>query len=272
MVPKFLGKFLITGKITCLTGLHIGGTTTGMEIGGVDNPVIKDPITDEPFIPGSSLRGKIRSLTEWRLGLIEMHGKHNSYQAYACDELKQLCPEKSSPDYQPWQNALAVARLFGAANDDNLVRTKAGPSRLIVRDVFLTENSKNKLQEALGQGTFTEVKTENSLDRVTSLANPRPLERVPAKSEFGLNLVMDAYETSDAQLLQHLLTALAMLEHSSLGGGGSRGSGQVEFNEIKITWRSSEDYATGNTGAAVKLPGESLEEILKGFDSIQWPD
>lgn len=271
MSTKFLGKYLLSGRIFCLTGLHIGGSTTGMEIGGVDNPVIKDPVTDEPFIPGSSLRGKMRSLTEWRLGLIEMHGKHKGYQAYACEELKQSCPEKGSPSYDKWQNALAVARLYGAASDDNAVRTKAGPSRLIVRDVFLTDASKKELQKALGQGTFTEVKTENSLDRVTSEANPRPLERVPAKSEFGLSLILDAYETSDAQLIQHLLTALALLEHSSLGGGGSRGSGQVEFKDIQITWRSAQDYATGSNGTPVTLPGQSVESILKDFATINWP-
>lgn len=271
MSSQFLGKYLLSGRIVCLTGLHIGGSTTGMEIGGVDNPVIKDPVTDEPFIPGSSLRGKMRSLTEWRLGLIEIHGKHKGYQAYACEELKQPCPEKGSSAYQKWQNALAVARLYGAASDDNSVRTKAGPSRLIVRDVFLTETSKKDLQKTLGQGTFTEVKTENSLDRVTSEANPRPFERVPAKSEFGLSLILDAYETSDAQLILHLLTALSMLEHSSLGGGGSRGSGQVEFRDIQIIWRSAQDYASGNAGSAVTLPGKTVQEILKGFANIQWP-
>lgn len=271
MTPKFSGKYLITGKIACITGLHIGGSTNGMEIGGVDNPVIKDPITDEPFIPGSSLRGKLRSLTEWRLGLIEKHVKHNSYQAYACDELKQPCPAGGSADYDKWQKAFAVARLFGAANDDGKVRTTAGPSRLLVRDVFLTDSTKKDLQKALGQGTFTEVKTENSLDRVTSEANPRPLERVPAGSEFGLSLILDIYEASDNQLLQNIFAGLAMLEHSSLGGGGSRGSGQVEFKDIQIIWRSANDYSTGNSGTTVQLPSDSVEGILKGFANIQWP-
>lgn len=271
MTPKFLGKYLISGKIVSLTGLHIGGSTTGMEIGGVDNPVIKDPMTDEPFIPGSSLRGKMRSITEWHLGLIGIHGKHKGYQAYACDELRQPCPDKSSSDYEKWQNVLTVARLYGAASDDNAVRTTAGPSRLIVRDVFLTDTTKKELQKTLGQGTFTEVKTENSLDRVTSEANPRPLERVPAKSEFGLSLILDAYEASDNLLIKHLLTALSILEHSSLGGGGSRGSGQVEFKDIQIIWRSADDYATGNPGVPVQLPSQMVEEILKGFTNIQWP-
>lgn len=271
MAPKFHGKYLLSGKIVCLTGLHIGGSTTGMEIGGVDNPVIKDPLTDEPLIPGSSLKGKLRTLTEWHLGLIEQHSKHKGYQAYACDELKQSSPSVGSQGYEKWQKAFAVARLYGAANDDPNVRSTAGPSRLIVRDVFLTEASKLELQKMLGQGYFTEVKTENSLDRVTSEAMPRPVERVPAKSEFGLNLILDVYETTDIELLKHLFTALAMLEQSSLGGGGSRGSGQVQFKDIEITWRSADDYATGNPGKPVQVSGQTIQKILQEFASIQWP-
>ncbi len=271
MSTNILGKYLLTGQIVCLTGLHIGGSTVGMEIGGVENPVIKDPLTDEPYIPGSSLRGKMRSITEWQLGLIEKHEKHKGYQAYACDELKRQRPPESDSGYEKWQNAFVVARLYGAASDDTTVRTTAGPSRLIVRDTFLTGKSKNELQKFLGQGTFTEVKTENSLDRVTSEANPRPLERVPANSAFDLSLILDVYETTDSQLLKHLLTALAMLEDSALGGGGSRGSGQVEFQSIQVTWRSAADYTNGNPGTAVTLPGDSIESILNGFETIQWP-
>lgn len=271
MIEKFLGKYIISGKIKCITGLHIGGSTTGLEIGGVDNPVIKDPITDEPFIPGSSLRGKLRSLTEWRLGLIELHRKHKSFQAYACEELNQKCPDQSDPNYEKWQNAYVVARLFGAASDDSAVRTTAGPSRLIVRDAFLTDASKNELQKQLGQRIFTEVKTENSLDRVTAEATPRPLERVPAKSEFDLSFILDVYDKSDPILIKHLFSALSMLEHSSLGGSGSRGSGQVAFKDIQITWRSAKDYEAGKPGEPVLLPGSTVEEILEGFEKIQWP-
>jgi CRISPR-associated protein Csm3 len=271
MSPKFLGKYLLSGRVVCLTGLHIGGSTTGMEIGGVDNPVIKDPLTDEPVIPGSSLRGKLRTLTEWQLGLIEQHSKHKGFQAYACDELKQPCPKAGSSDYEKWRNAFAVARLYGAANDDTKVRATAGPTRLTVRDVFLTAASRKDLQKVLGQGTFTEVKTENSLDRVTSEANPRPLERVPAKSEFDLNLILDIYDADDTGLFKHLFTALSMLEQSSLGGGGSRGSGQVEFRDLQITWRSAEDYEAGNSGTLVIIPGHSVTEILKSLPTFQWP-
>jgi len=271
MSPKFLGKYLLSGQIHCVTGLHIGGSTTGMEIGGVDNPVIKDPLTDEPFIPGSSLKGKLRTLSEWYLGLIQQHPKHKSFQAYACEELKRACPDPGTADYEKWQNAYAVARLYGAASDDTKVRTTSGPSRLIVRDVFLTDESRKFLQKTLGQGTFTEVKTENALDRVTSEANPRPLERVPADTKFDLSLLMDVYNSEDNDLLKHLFTALSMLEHSTLGGGGSRGSGQVEFTALKLIWRSAADYQSGSNGTEVVLSANSVTEILKNWASISWP-
>jgi CRISPR-associated protein Csm3 len=270
MSTQALGKYIITSEILVVTGLHIGGSTVGLEIGGIENPVIKDALTDAPVIPGSSLKGKLRSLMEWRLGLIEQHPKHGGFQAYSCDELKSEEPDTEAEKLK-WHNALALARIFGPASDDRKVHAVAGPSRLLVRDAFLTTDSKKNLQRNLGEGSFTEVKTENALDRVTSEANPRPLERVPAGSVFALSMVMDKYERNDQQLIQHLLAAMALLESSYLGGGGSRGSGQVKFTNVQIAWRSVQDYEKGATGATVNLPGNTVNDILSGFDSITWP-
>src|SRR5512138_1439600 len=98
-----LGKLALKAKLKCKTGLHIGGSTTGVEIGGMENPVIKDPLTDKPYIPGSSLKGKLRSLTEWSLGLIQEHSKHHAYVAYECDELADDRPADSK-GAQKWDN------------------------------------------------------------------------------------------------------------------------------------------------------------------------
>ncbi len=272
MSPLFLGKFLITSKIVLLTGLHIGGSTVGLEIGGIDNPVIKDPLTDEPIIPGSSIKGKLRSLTEWQFGLIEKHPKHGGYQAYSCEILKKSPSDLKGNEPEKWKNALVVARLFGAATDDGQVRSLAGPTRLTVRDAFLNARSKEDLQKTLGKGTYTEIKTENSLDRVTSEANPRPVERVPAGSIFDLSLVVDKYDQDKNDLLKHLFTAIALLEQSSLGGGGSRGSGQIQFKDIEVVWRSTKDYQQGKSGSKVELKGSTVSEILQNFDQIKWPE
>ncbi len=270
MEHQFLGKFVLSGELLCKTGLHIGGTTTGVEIGGLDNPVIKDPLSEQPYIPGSSLKGKLRSLLEWSTDLIDMHPKHNSYAAYACEkELKQS--RDAFPDKARWDAAYAIARLFGPASDDTDVRATAGPSRLTVRDSFPTEKTKGDWLEWLGENVYTELKTENALDRVTSEANPRPIERVPAGSAFAFEMIVDMYGGGDRALLRDLFTAMRLVEHSALGGSGSRGHGQVEFKELSLEWRPLVYYRTGEGHQPVPLPGKDVESAIKGFDSIQWP-
>lgn len=250
---EFSGKYILSGHIRCLTGLHIGGAAEGIEIGGVDNPVIKDPLTEYPYIPGSSLRGKLRSLLEWSLGKVELHPKHrDTYTAHFCGK----CP---------------ACVLFGPASDDTEVRKTAGPTRLTVRDSFPTEGTVTEWEKLLGPRTYTEVKTENAINRVTSEANPRPMERVPAGSVFRFEMIFDVYRQSDRNLFKDLFTAMRLLENSALGGSGSRGHGQVRFEDLKLEWRPLEYYRTGQGNREIPLPGKSVEEIIAGFDQIQWP-
>jgi CRISPR-associated protein Csm3 len=262
MTNRFIGKYIIGGKIEALTGLHIGGSTIGLEIGGLDNPVIKDPLSNQPYIPGSSLKGKLRSLLEWYWGLIEKNDK-DEFKPYSCEDLASN------------QNSLKLARIFGPNSNESSVRTLAGPTRLTIRDSFLNKSSIENLTTKLGDDVYTEVKTENALDRVTSAANPRPLERVPKGTTFDICFILDKYEmkpdTSSRDLLQAIFTSMSLLEHSSLGGGGSRGSGQVAFRELKLTWRSAESYAKGDAGVSVELPAQTVDEILKNIDEIKWP-
>ncbi|MDR3573123.1 MAG: type III-A CRISPR-associated RAMP protein Csm3 [Anaerolineaceae bacterium] len=268
MERKLLGKMIFAGQIVCVTGLHIGGSTSGIEIGGVENPVIKDPLTDRPFIPGSSLKGKLRSLSEWSLGLIEKHEKHGSYTAYDCHELKEDRPDPTSPSYKRWHNALVLGKLYGASSDDNKIRMAAGPSRLIVRDAFPTEDTLNVWETWLGTGIYTEIKTENTLDRITSEANPRPLERVPAGSTFDLSMVIDMYESEELDLLRLLFSSMRLLEQSSLGGSGSRGSGQISFEGIKLVWRPIEYYYTGSGEIPIPIQASKVADILPGLNQL----
>lgn len=270
---QLLGKYVLTGQIYCVTGLHIGGTTTGVEIGGLDNPVIKDPLTDQPYVPGSGMKGKLRSLTEWSFGLIERHQKHqNTFAAYDCHELEDKpAPVSGDARFERYNKALRLGRLFGAANDKADVRVATGPTRLIVRDAFLTEQSCKALEMALGSGFYTEVKTENALDRVTSAANPRPIERVPAGSAFDLTMILDIYTPEDHELFLDLFAAMRLLEYSSLGGSGSRGHGQVRFTNLDITWRSLDHYRNGAPEQQVVLPGSTLDQIIKDQVKISWP-
>jgi len=250
---QFKGKFIIQGVVHCVTGLHIGGNTEGFEIGGVDNPVMRDPLTDQPYIPGSSLKGKLRHLLEWKLGKIELHPNHEeTYGPHWCGE----CP---------------ACVIFGPASDERQIREKAGPTRLTVRDAFLTEESANMLQQWLGEGMFTEVKTENALDRVTSAANPRPMERVPAGAEFGFTLIFDVYRDEDPKLLKELFSAMAMLEDSALGGSGSRGHGQVELRNIRAEWRSLGYYTNGEKPKPINaVQNKRIKEIVSGFQESDW--
>jgi len=265
---KFQGKYILSGHIVCVTGLHIGGSTTGIEIGGIDNPVIKDPLTEYPYIPGSGLKGKLRSLMEWTNGLVDKHPDHKGYPAYACQELESPRPEGAAA--KKWDAAYTLARLFGPATTSTDVRVQAGPTRLTVRDAFPTQAAIDDWRTWLGDGIYTEVKTENALDRVTAEANPRPMERVPAKSTFAFEMLLDVYRDDDKALFKDLFAAMRLLEHSALGGSGSRGHGQVRFGGLSLEWRPVSYYKTGAGKQSVGLPGQTVEEVVEAFDQIQW--
>ncbi|MBT9142120.1 MAG: CRISPR type III-associated RAMP protein Csm3 [Syntrophomonadaceae bacterium] len=269
---QFKGKHVLKGKIECLTGLHIGGMTEGIEIGGLDNPVTKDPLTELPYIPGSSLKGKLRSLLEWALGLIEPHQKHKgAYVAYECSELKSEQGKDNDP--QKWERTYILGRLFGPASDDTNVRMKAGPTRLTIRDAFPTGDTKMKWEEWLGEEVYTEIKVENTLDRITSEATPRPMERVPKGSEFAFEMIIDQYQSNEQEvLLRHLFMAMHLLENTSLGGSGSRGYGEIRFKDLGLEWRSLEYYKNGGLAQLIGLPGKTPKEILEQFDKIEWKE
>jgi len=210
-------KFIkVSGKIKCLTGLHIGASKDVMEIGGIDNPIVRDPLTDMPYIPGSSLKGKLRSLLE-----LEIDGKLNSKGGvHSCKETDcQICT------------------IFGSSVEDAGER---GPTRLIVRDAFLTDHSKEKLGSLRDKGLFyTEEKFENVINRLTSRAeHPRQTERVPAGSNFEFEMVYKVFSrngdngTTDIKMFKWLLQGLYMMGFDALGGSGSRGYGKIQFFNI----------------------------------------
>ena len=210
MAYQFEAHIMITGQITCLSGLHIGGTEEGYEIGGMDNPVIKDKISNYPYIPGSSLKGKMRSMTEWIQGKVKGRGEVHTCADPQCK----------------------VCRIFGTSAAEQHREEAAGPTRLLVRDAHLAQETLND-ERYVSAGVFqTETKTENSLNRITSVANPRPMERVPRGAKFDFELVYGVYDMgdrgrADIENLAEVAAALDMLQASVLGGGGSRGSYMV---------------------------------------------
>ena len=135
---KQLNTKKITGKIVVKTGLHIGAGNDKVEIGGMDNPIIRNPLTREPYIPGSSIKGKMRSLMEWKLDKLKNTG------GKVCSCGKPECE---------------ICRVFGSANTRSEGAKDRGPTRLIVRDATLTGEWKKKFQDGKA---LVEEKSENS--------------------------------------------------------------------------------------------------------------
>ncbi|TKK65853.1 type III-A CRISPR-associated RAMP protein Csm3 [Ilyomonas limi] len=239
MANKLIKKIEITGMITLLTGLHIGGTNSSMSIGGIDKAVIRNPLTNQPFIPGSSLKGKMRSLLEVSIGA---NLQRSSAQV----------PNGPSKDG-------SAADLFGNATGNDTQK----PSRIIVRDCVMT-NAKYVFEKT--ELPYTEGKTEVVIDRITSAANPRQIERVPGGAEFSLNLVVNIWEkdNNEEELMKNLFKSLKLLKDDYLGGHGSRGYGQVAFEiaDIKEKNVSSFYSETGNSAKSIKEKYKAEVESL----------
>ncbi|MCB1656790.1 MAG: type III-A CRISPR-associated RAMP protein Csm3 [Pseudomonadales bacterium] len=209
----------IEGTLELVTGLHIGAGNEELHIGGIDNPVLKHPYTNQPYIPGSSLKGKMRSMLEWKAGIVsECEGKPVSAKVLA--KLK---------DSTKKQNATRIAQLFGVAGDanDEKIALELGPTRLSFWDCHLTQAW---LDERLNQQqSYTEAKSENIIDRIKGVAeHPRQSERVPAGATFSFKLTIRQLE-GDENLLNTVFAGLKLLELDGIGGSGSRGYGKIKF-------------------------------------------
>lgn len=204
----------LTGKIIVKTGLHIGAGNDRIEISGMDNPIIRNPLTQEPYIPGSSIKGKMRTLLEWMLQKVPVDGN-----VHSCQDTE--CP---------------VCRVFGAGNSKDNKDNSRGPTRIIVRDAVLSSEWSQKLKSG---ERFVEEKMENSINRITAVANPRPIERVVPGVTFDFEIAYrildtgDGGKTDEKNFTEVVLKGLKALENDYLGGGGSRGNGQIEFTELK---------------------------------------
>jgi CRISPR-associated protein Csm3 len=246
---QLYGRVFIRGEIHTLSGLHIGGSGGAFAIGGNDNPVIINSLNGEPYIPGSSLKGKMRSLTEKSLGApMKRHANVTMHTA------------ENENEY----NRSAVANIYGVpASDFNL------PTRVVVRDVALSEDSKRALARANTDLPYTEIKTEVSIDRITSQANPRSLERVPAGVVFSpFEIVYNVFEQRDIdEWFEVLINGMALLEDDYLGGSGTRGSGKIAFKELSIKMKRASDYRELMTFDE-HFPGD-LINIINGLPEIK---
>jgi CRISPR-associated protein Csm3 len=234
----FIGNLIIRGKLNCLTGLHIGGSKDKMQIGGVDNPVMRDPQTHLPYIPGSSLKGKLRSLSEFAQN-----------KTYSPRLGRHECGEKDC----------TVCKLFGSPEENR----DRGPTRIIIRDC-LPDNPTKDLWEKLDSDLlYTELKPENNIDRITSEATPRQLERIVRGSCFDVEIIISLYKKEDTNLIPVIIEALNLLEANYLGGSGTRGYGQVAFRFTVPVFFKREDYQVGLKG---------VKDKLQDISTIKWED
>jgi CRISPR-associated protein Csm3 len=212
-MKQLIKKIKITTTIELLTGLHIGGNSENVEIGGIDSPVIKVATKkNQPYIPGSSLRGKMRCLLEQIKGTSEIGGNPEVNNLFGCSEKKEN-KEKKEP------------------------KRESQPSKLIVRDAYLCKDSIIMLETCDNLDMpYTESKWENVIDRVKGTAeHPRQIERIPAGVKFSAEFIINVWdEEEDGEKLTALLEqGIRVIENDYLGGSGSRGYGQVKFGELK---------------------------------------
>lgn len=193
-------KIQITGTIEVVTGMHIGGSEAFAAIGAIDSPVIIDPLSRKPIIPGSSIKGKMRALLAKAYNPTVVNHNDDS--------------EK-------------ISRLFGSSANNKLMT-----SRLIFSDMILDNYDE---LHSKGLDSITEVKFENTISRTTSVANPRQIERVIRGSKFELNIIYDVLEDYQDQALDDikiLVEGMKLLQYDYLGGGGTRGNGKIKFSNV----------------------------------------
>lgn len=192
------GKIVIYCDMKVITGLHIGTSSAFSAIGAVDSPVVRDPMTHRPIVPGSSLKGKLRTLLARSL----------------CQDINKM------PEFD--EDAPVILRMFGSAQP--VMR-----SRLQFSDCFVTN------ADRFTEVAMTEVKTENGINRMNSVANPRQIERVVSGVEFGVRIVYDVLEKAEVmEDMEQLAHAMKLLQLDYLGGHGSRGSGRVALRNFRF--------------------------------------
>lgn len=199
-------KIKITGEIEVLTGMHIGGFAEFSAIGAVDSPVIKDALTHQPIIPGSTLKGKLRTMLARKYN-------ENIFKNHNDDHI-------------------FVRRLFGSTKKgkDN----RALPSRLLFSDSVIAPESRKDILSN-GAMSVTEIKFENTINRVTGVANPRQIERVIRGAVFPLEIIYEVINEKEIiDDFKHLAESLSMLQNDYIGGHGSRGYGRIKFNNLAL--------------------------------------
>lgn len=226
--PTLKGKLIINATLRLVTGLHIGAAKDFAPIGAVDSPFIRDALTNQPIIPGSSLKGKMRTL----LAKVRADG-------YVLNSIDQ--------------DAEVIQRLFGST-----AKNEARAARLQFYDIFLTEDSYNRLTKTDLDTYIGEIKFENNISRATAVATPRQIERVPAGAEFAFKLIYNIENEEEiAEDLAAIREGLELLQFDYLGGSGSRGYGKISFKNFILEEK--------NFGKPQTIDCEQIKQELEGI-------
>jgi CRISPR-associated protein Csm3 len=263
---RLLGKLVIEGEIKAMTGLRIGGSSVRMQIGGLENVVVRDPATQRPYIPGSSIKGKVRSLLTRALGKpLKVLVRGQGIRIHWCD------PDEYMAGGVPCE----VCRTFGVAGEH-----AQEPARVVVCDAPILPDQL-EVQDERGRWErrpwsqlstelpYTEAKAEAVLDVVTSAATPRWMERVPAGALFAARMILSVYDEHDRECLRTLLFGMRLLEDDFLGSSGSRGYGRVRFQDLSLVWRPVDHYRDPVSHPEVVLAkGLTTADLAARFDDI----
>lgn len=233
--PTLKGKLIINATLRLVTGLHIGAAKDFAPIGAVDSPFVRDALTNQPIIPGSSLKGKMRTL----LAKVRADG-------YVLNSIDQ--------------DAEVIQRLFGSTANN-----EARAARLQFYDIFLTEDSYNRLTKTDLDTYIGEIKFENTINRATAVATPRQIERVPAGAEFAFKLIYNIENAEDEHIFKQELKedlvaireGLELLQFDYLGGSGSRGYGKIAFKNFTLEEK--------NFGKPQTIDCEQIKQELEGI-------
>lgn len=220
-MPQLASITTITATLELVSGLRIGAGDSEMRIGGVDNTVIRHPHTQAPYIPGSSLKGKMRSLLEWRSGAVQE-------EALGWRDYQSAAPAAKA-------EVKRILQLFGISGDAKLgdEMRELGPTRISFWDCNLQKAWEDEIRA--NNQMLTETKSENRINRISGVAeHPRQTERVPAGARFDFRLSVKRLAGDDEDLLNTVLQGLKLLELDSIGGSGSRGYGKVRFVGLEI--------------------------------------
>ena len=303
---SLIGKFCLRSHLVVKTGLLISGGGEALDIGGLDKIVIRDPLTRQPYLPGSSIKGKLRSIMERSLEKpLNRHGGGGIYR-YESDDLEDGYSKFDREDIPPipfiGARTCPLSRVFGSTgkscwlpkttatsqgldfNKDQTknirnvehveVKGRNSPARLIVRDCHLRSESAERLKQIDTGLYMTEWKSENGIDRITAAAHPRQIERVPAGAVFDFELIYTVENTAQAgEDMQNLAIALAILEDDALDGSGSRGYGKVRFEKFSFAYKDVKQYlrmVEGEPKDTIERPTPAdTSELLNRFDEVK---